>query len=629
LRWDVRRFARAVYGETRTLDVFSWVVRSTTEFLGLIEGLCRRDFVTICIDLETVGLHWWEDKVLSVGIGVPGGRHQGWIIPEELVYTQSVLAGLVALFEADNVTVVGHNVTFDIKFLQQLGVYNARFDHDTMLAHYVLDENTPRDLKTLSTAYLDAPDYEGEMIDANKRKKDGYDVIPRDILYKYNAYDVAYNLELWHLLRETLRDEGLYDRPYMYPIMAAVPHLAELERHGMPVDETKVHDVGVRLEQASDQLLATLIEGAGHEFNPRSWMQVQVIMYDEFGLPKRKGRGFKRGSTNKYARAEARKHLKPTDPRYQWLKTLDDYKSLQKMLSSYVRNLDIADGHVYPYYRLDGAESGRMSARDPAIQTIPRASTGEVGGVVWGQYIRGMFTAPQGYSFVGVDYSQAELRTAAYLSNDPSLMEAYKAGRDIHDETAAFLFGDDWTKEDRQIAKNFNFASIYSFSTSAFQVEEGFSVAKGRRLAQQFQVLRKGLIEWQKEQVKLIHRRGHVETLTGRRRRFPLIVSANSDEAAKAALNMPVQGTASDLTLMSFIAVCGVLKAAGIQPEDARVAALIHDELLLLVRNDLIEDVGNKVKEIMLKIAEQWMPTLPWKVDIEVGPDWGHMKEIQ
>lgn len=611
--WEISRFYRRVHGESRTLDIKYTVVQSEEQLakLDLLQG-------TVCIDLETEDLRWYTSQILSIGIGQ--GSH-AYIIPQELVENVHVIEALRRLF--DRCLVVGHNVTFDTKFLRRLGVENAHFDFDTLLAHYVLNENTPRDLKTLSAAYCDAPDYEGRLVKANKRKKDSYSVLPGAVLYEYNAYDVCYNYLLWTILERELKAEGLYGKPFLYPLMASVPALIRLEEGGMPVDLEALDVLSGELAERADDVAQQMFDLCGHELNLMSWKQVAVVLYKEFRLPKISGRGFEAGSTNVHACTELKARLSEGKVRT-WITLLGDYRSLVKMRSSYVKNLVPYRGHVYPSYRLDGAESGRMSATGPAIQTIPRSGTGEVAGVTWGERVRGSYVAPGGWKFVGVDYGQAELRVAAFLSQDPSMLEAYEAGRDLHSETATALFGPDFTKEQRQIAKNFGFASIYSFSEHAFPVPEGMSKNQTLTLVRMFHRLRQGLVTWQKGQVKKMHRQHYVETLTGRRRRFPLITRVNQDEAAKSAINMPVQGTASDLTLMSFIEVDEWLQESRVP---ARVAALIHDEILLLVRDDYIDLVGYEVRKIMLSVAETWVP-MPWQVDIEVGQDWGHMKEV-
>jgi len=411
--------------------------------------------------------------------------------------------------------------------------------------------------------------------------------------------------------------------------MAAVPYITELERDGMPVSIGKLRGLSTMLGARIEQNHKALEEMCGIEFNPNSWQQVAKIMYVHYGLPKISGRGFKKGSTNVHARDELIERLEPCEART-WLDGLNDLKSLMKLRSSYVDNIIplVSEGLVFPNYRLDGAESGRMSARDPAIQTIPRPGTGRVGDEVWGEHIRGAFVAPEGWSFVGVDYSQAELRTAAALSGDESLLTAYQEGRDIHDETARVLFGDGFSKENRQVAKNFNFASIYSFNENAFQVERGMDRRAAKRLVRSFFALRQGLRTWQREQVAHMRRDGYVETRTGRRRRMPLITQANDDEAQKAAINMPVQGMASELTLLSFIEVASYRKRLREEQDAWRVAALIHDEILLLIRDDYVADIGAFVRDIMLDTAKQWLPEVAWRVDIDVGKDWGHMHAL-
>jgi len=592
---------------------------------------------TVCYDLETDQLVYWEHRILCMGFAYEADR--AFVIPAELIYEETTKDSLNRLF-ASSVLFMGHNIKFDIRFLrQQLGVM-ARAEDDSLVAHYVLDETMYHGLKPLLTNYLDIGDYEGELVQKYlKTKNSMYSEIPPEPLMKYNALDVCYNLRLWYILKGELEEEDLFEMPYRYPLMAALPHMVDMELYGLFCDEDLLTELSERMGEGAVKLQAQLEKMAGRQFNPNSWVQVQRIMYMHFELPIVTGRKFKRMSTCAEARLLIRQKLavlgRQDSIAYKWLELFDQLKSLLKLKSSYIDNLFYRkrtrtrmidpQGKIHPDCLLYGTETGRVSFRDPAIQTIPRPGTGSALGDTFGAHIRGAYcTSPEGWSIMEVDISQAEMRVACALSGDPYLQKIYADNRDLHSEVAISMYGPDYTKDQRNNCKKFNFAFLYGGTEHSFAMETGMSLELSRQFVRDYKELMAVLCAWREVQLAFLREHGYVETVTKRRRRFPLLTNDNLDEARKAALNMPVQGAASDVTLMTFISTCDWLKTTGI--DYARVVATIHDSVLLEVRNDKIEEVGRRVQSIMKTTGEKWFPQVPWKVDIDIGPDWGHLE---
>lgn len=609
-------------------DVSYLVLESTDELWLYVDGLTEGEDLsqtTICIDLECDWLNWWEDDILSIGIGL--NEESAIIIPEELVYDPEVARALTVLFTHPQVRVVGHNFKFDAKFLRhQLGV-PATVDQDTMLAHYVLDENSRHGLKYLLKELFDVPDYEDELVKKHlPNSKSRYGLIPREDLYHYNALDVCYNLLLWESLRDELVDVGMYKEPYRHPIIDSQAVLIDMELRGVLIDTQSLEELSVELRDRIAEVQAELerlgeIEG---EFNPRSWQQVSRVMYEHFNMPKVRGRGYKAGSTCAAAREKIKDHLEFDSDAYQWLEILDTYKRLEKLRSSYVDNLPdyvASDGRVHPDFKIHGTEIGRLSASDPAVQTIPRPGTGEVDGVRWGKAVRDLFTVPEGWRWVKIDYSQAELRVAAALSGDKFLMDVYTQGRDLHSEVAVAMYGDDFTKEERQLCKNFNFSYLYGGTQYSFANEVGLDMATARRFVRRYNKVMSGLSEWKNKQFSMLRRRGYVDTPTGRRRRFPIVTRKNQDDARKASVHAVVSGSASDLNLISMIRI------ARMDLEGVRILLTVHDEIDFAIREDRLEEVIPVLIETMEEVGSDIFPQLPWKADAEVGPAWGSIKK--
>lgn len=585
---------------------------------------------TICYDLETDQLMWWKHKILSAGFAYD--YEHAFIIPEELIYEDCTRKALNKLF-GSGISFVGHNIKFDLRFVMaQLGVTVMPHMEDTLVAHHVLDENMMHGLKPLLSDFLDIGDYEGKLIHRYLRTRgDHYSKIPRDKLYEYNALDVCYTLRLWDILESELIADGLYDRPYRYPMMASQPMLVDMELEGMWVDTDQLQWLSDEMEQGIARLKAELEDECGRKFNPNSWMQVSSIMYDVFKMPKVRGRNFKVGSTCQQARRMILQQIHHDSPAAQWLMKFDQLKSLLKLKSSYVDNvwqyLD-DDSKVHPDGLIYGTESGRLSFRDPPIQTIPRPGTGEAAGETWGQYIRGYYAAPSGYKIVEVDISQAEMRVACALSGEPFLQRIYDNNEDLHTRVALEMYGEDFTKDQRNACKKFNFAYLYGGTEHSFAIEEGMNLKVAKGFVREYRRVMPVLTEWKDSMLQVLKKQGYVETRTGRRRRFPVITNDNWDNARKAAVNMPVQGMASEVTLITAIETWEYLKEAGYWGEEGTLIGLIHDSVLLVVRDDYVTEIAYEVQRIMREVGERWVSEVPWKVDIDIGPDWGHLKDV-
>jgi DNA polymerase-1 len=599
---------------------------------------------TVCLDIESDNVDWWKDKILCYGLSWGMSADQCAIIPEEMVYTSEVRDFFIRLFERRSIKWLGHNFKFDIRFIRhQTGVHNARVDYDSLIADHIIDENRRHALKDLLTEFYDVPDYEKKLVQRYlKNKNDMYSKVPRPHLYHYCIYDVIWTLMLWRDLRRQLEASGLFEQPFLYPTMASQPMLLDMELRGMLIDKGAMSDLSRTLHHDLDQTLEGLREQVGLNFNPNSPKQVSHIMYDILNLPKQKVRGLKPVSTAEPIRLLILKKMEADgvedSPKYRWLYSYQGWKKMEKIRSSYVDNtipLIDENGRVHPDILVYGTETGRLSVRNPALQTIPRADSGEAFGERWGKRIKQCYAAPPGYALVQVDYSQAELRTAAWMAQDEFLMDCYRDGRDIHGEVAEALYPG-WHdrastpegKFQRKRTKMCVFGRVYLGTEYTIAETLHCSLREAREKLAIIDGLLGGLVEWEHEQVHKMRTQGYVETLTNRRRRMPLVTQQNMDDARKAACNSPVQGTASALTTISAITVYNWLEGEyGKVEMRPYIVLLIHDSIMLEVPLHLVYPVAIRVKEIMERVAAEMMPGIPWKADVEVGSSWGELKE--
>jgi DNA polymerase I-like protein with 3'-5' exonuclease and polymerase domains/uracil-DNA glycosylase len=623
-------------------------------------------YATVAMDIESENINWLTDKILC--IQVSWNVHSGAVITEDIVYEPEVRDCLIELFDpANGIKWVGHNFKFDMRFLRhQLGVHNVHTNYDTLIADYVLDENKNHALKVVLTEMYDLPDYEQDLVlKYLKNKNDNYGKVPRKHLYKYGVLDTAYTLRMWYDLRDRLEKSGLFEQPFMYPIMEAQGAYLDMELHGMLISRPVLEQLSKRLRATLDKTQGRLEKMCERSLNLNSHVQVRKVFYDHYKMPVFKATTKTGLSVDAKRRGliESRYIEQGYTPEnhepYKWLYMFGLWKKMEKIRNSYVDNVNKfmdAEGRVHPDILIYGTETGRPSVRNPAVQTIPRTGTGEAFGEVWGKAIKRCYVAPFGYKLVQVDYSQAEMRTATYLSGDPFLTKAYREDIDVHG-TVAELWWPGWKEmkdgETRDLpiigimdrktmrvqAKKGVFARLYLGTEHAIAGILGIPPRRAKPYLAKIDTLLGGLVEWEHHQFSLMQKRGYVETLTGRRRRCPLITRDNRDEARKAACNAPVQGMASDLVLMALIivkkwldgmrnpALCECDWEMENQLDDVHILMTVHDSILLEVPDHLVPYVGITVKLIMEHVGYEWMPNVPWKADIEVGQSWGELKE--
>jgi DNA polymerase I len=569
----------------------------------------------VTFDIETDQVVWYDrpsahgDPILLLAISC--SSNEAAIIGDEALYdTPGVAEALNSFFDRKDLTFVAHNGKFDALFLRHIGI-NARVDFDTMLAHYALDERPgTQGLKACAKEEFGLYDYEEDLVQKYlKSRNDHYSKVPFDQLAQYAGWDVVVTLALYHVFWQRLMDWNLMEWPFRRLLMPAQAALMELEWRGIAVDVPYLTTTAARLEREIEEQTAKLREMSNTpDLNPASPIQLAVVLYDKLHMPQLIRKGVKPRSTN-HEVLEWLGHAYPS----QFIKELLRHRKIAKIKSSYIDNLiEFADlqGRVHASFKITGTETGRLAAADPALQTIPRT------GDPYGALVRGAFVAGPGRVFVIADYSQAELRVMAALSRDPFLIQVYKDGRDLHTEVAKAMFGDHYTKEQRVMCKMFNFAWAYGGNEYSFAQDQGLPLGVAKEFVRKYNLNMAGAVAWKTAQAKLIRQRGYVDTRFGRRRRFMLLTQENAEEADKAAINMPVQSTASDLTLTALTR----LMAKGID-----IVLTVHDSLIAEASVEDAEAVGELMRQAMVDAGNEFVPEVPWKVDVEVRPRWGEV----
>ena len=600
-----------------TVETDYQVILEKADFEAWIKKLQQADF--FAFDTETTSLNYMQARVVGVSFAVAPFEaayvpfaHDYIGVPEQLDEAY-VWEQLKPLLEDPAKAKVGQNLKYDRNVLANHGIDLQGIEHDTMLESYVSDSTaTPHDMDSLALKYLGQKTIHFVDIAGKGAKQLTFDQIKLEEAGPYAAEDADITLRLHQALWPKLESEPSLTEVYREIELPLVPVLSRIERTGALVSKALLNQQSGELGQRLTKLEEEVHELAGEPFNLGSPKQLGVILFEKLELPVIK-------KTPKGAPSTAEEVLAELALDYPLPKLLLEYRSLSKLKSTYTDKLpemiDPDTGRIHTSYHQAVAATGRLSSSDPNLQNIP-IRTAE------GRRIRQAFIAPEGKSIVAADYSQIELRIMAHLSSDSGLLDAFSKGLDVHRATAAEVFGvelEDVSSEQRRKAKAINFGLIYGMS--AFGLGKQLHV--GRNEAQDYIDLYferyPGVQDYMDRTRALAREQGYVETLFGRRLYLPEINAKNKmrvQAAERTAINAPMQGTAADIIKRAMIAVDGWLGNADL---DAQMIMQVHDELVLEVANDQIDEVRGKLCELMSSAAELSVPLL---VEADVGKNW-------
>jgi len=623
LKMDVINFHTIVTGGKipveEGLKVITVLDRKTFKrCLADLEGI-------VAYDIETTGLYPWafDGEITSLGFGT--AKHQ-WIIPllhKDVDWADGDIQWMVDQLDekitSGDIKLVTQNGKFDL--LWSRVKFNVRWHNhfDTMLAHYMLDENMNHDLKYLSKIYFNAPDYD---VPLEVKQFKG----PLDQCVTYQACDVYYTRKLYFRLKRELKaDLGLW-QVFEHILMPSANLFIGVEYRGVFVNHEKFGEAEAHLRKLIDEAKLELDKYA--QINWGSPKQVGDLLYKTMKLPIKE-------RTKKGAPSAGESALKQID--HPLVAALLKYRGAKQQLSFFIEGWKpyLVKNRLHPSFKLHGTVTGRLSCENPNLQQVPRDPL-----------IRSLITAPPGYTLLDIDLSQIELRIAGHMADERNLLNAFDSGIDAHwltmtremgragsnpdlvRSTATKLLGykpknygealdaifeagpgkcadiDPRWKELRKKAKAINFGYLFGMWWRKFiqYARDNYDVivteAEAQASRESFFDLYPGFTEWHKAQRKFAARHGFVRSLSGRKRRLPEAMSQNDtpqkQEALRQSINSPVQSFANDLNLMALLEICSEYKAPIIYP-----VGTVHDACLIEVRNDHLVEVTKRMLEIM------------------------------
>ena len=582
-----------------------------------LEKLAQAEY--FAFDTETTSLDYMEAKLVGVSFSCEPGSaayvpvaHDYDGAPEQLS-TEHLLGKLRGLLENESTQVIGQNLKYDMSVMANHGIQWRAQLLDTMLESYVLNSVASRhNLDSLALKYLGVNTVQYEDIAGKGVKQLGFNQIALDKAAHYAAEDADITFQLHAVLWQKLKAEASLAKIYTDIELPLLPVLLRIERCGVLLDEAQLNVQSQELAKLLAELEQEAFGLAGEEFNLGSPKQLQEILFEKGGIKPLK-------KTPKGQPSTAEPVLQELALDYPLPKVIMAHRGLSKLKSTYTdqlpRQVNPRTGRVHTSYQQAVAATGRLSSTDPNLQNIPVRTEA-------GRRVRKAFIAPPGYQLVAADYSQIELRIMAHLSGDEGLVSAFQEGLDIHQATAAEVFGvalDTVQVEQRRSAKAINFGLIYGMS--AFGLARQLHIARGdaQRFIDRYFEHYPGVKRYMEQTRRLAADQGYVETLFGRRLYLPEINASNFQRrqaAERTAINAPMQGTAADIIKRAMIEVDAWLAASEL---DTRITMQVHDELVLEVPEGRLDEVSAGVTERMSGAAELSIPLI---VDIGVGDNW-------
>ncbi len=513
------------------------------------------------------------------------------------------------VLEDESIKKVGHDLKGDFAALKLLGIVMRGLEFDTMVGAYVL--NSARSSYSIGDVAFEQLGVELPQINPKAKNKDLEPAIDFTTCAETEA--------AWHLvpvLRAKIERDGLLGLVEQVE-MPLVPVLAEVELRGVAVDTKYLGGLSIHLNDRIRELEHEIYELAGHEFNIGSPKQLQTVLFEERQIPS--GKKTKTGYSTDAETLETLALIHPI------VAHILEWRELSKLKSTYAdalpKLINPRTGRIHTSLNQAVTTTGRLSSSEPNLQNIPIRT--EIG-----REIRKAFIATNDNVLISADYSQIELRIFAHVTDDPELVRAFENDEDIHTATATTLFGvteSEVTSDMRRRAKTVNFAVIYGMSDFGLAKELGISPREAHEYIDRYFGKFPGVRRYAEETVAYARENGFVTTILGRRRYVPEITSGNRNFrqfAERAAVNMPIQGTAADIMKIAMIRVDEAIHRAGLKTE---MVLQVHDELVFEAPPEEVARVVPMVKELMENAHPLAVKLIS---DVKIGKNWAEMQPV-
>ncbi|NQZ45690.1 MAG: DNA polymerase I [Flavobacteriaceae bacterium] len=569
---------------------------------------------SVCFDTETTSINPLEAELVGIAFSWESGKGFYVPMPEDREQTQQRVEKLRPFFEDEAIEKIGQNLKYDIKVMQNYGVDVKGKLFDTMLAHYLINPDMRHNMDVLSETYLNyTPVSITELIGKKGKNQLSMRQVALEKQTEYAVEDADITLQLSQQFRpelEAAKTDTLF-QDIEVPLLRV---LADMEREGINLDESFLNELSVDLESDIKRLEAQIYEQAGEQFNIASPKQLGEILFGKMNLVEKP----KKTKTGQYSTSEEVLSYLAKD--HEIIQNVLDYRGLAKLKSTYVdalpNEVQAHSGRVHTDYMQTVAATGRLSSNNPNLQNIPiRTERGR-------QVRKAFIPRDDDHVLLAADYSQIELRIIAALSEEDTMISAFKNGEDIHASTASRVFGvplEEVTREQRSNAKTVNFGIIYGVSAFGLSNQTDLSRSEAKELIETYYKTYPKLRNYMGEQVDFARDNGYVQTVLGRRRYLKDINAGNQvvrGAAERNAVNAPIQGSAADIIKIAMINIHKKLNEGNYR---TKMLLQVHDELVFDCYKPELEAMKALIKSEM---ENAYLMKVPLDVEVGVGNNW-------
>jgi DNA polymerase-1 len=583
---------------------------------SLLEFLLVQEEVSF--DTETTGLDTMTARLVGLSFCyMPGEAYYVPVPQDSFKAGQALVEEFQPFFNAEHIVKVGQNIKYDLTILKHYGVSIKGKLFDTMLAHYLIEPDMRHNMDILAETYLHyTPVSILELIGPKgKNQKTMADIDPARVS-DYACEDADVTLQLKHVFEPMLKDINLLGllNDVENPL---VPVLADIEYEGVKIDSNAMTEYSAELQGYIKELETQIFEAAGEEFNIGSPKKLGEILFDKLGMG---GSKTKKTKTGQHATGEeVLSQLAAENP---VAALILEHRQLTKLRSTYVEALpqlvNKNDGRVHTSFNQAVTATGRLSSTNPNLQNIPIRTEK-------GREIRKAFVPRDDqHVLLAADYSQIELRIMADFSGDPTMIEAFRLGQDIHASTASKVFNVPLEAVDgemRRKAKTVNFGIIYGIS--AFGLAQRLSISRKEAvdIIEAYFVEFGSVKKFMDDSINRARELEYAETLLGRRRYLRDINSRNATlrgYTERNAINAPIQGTAADIIKKAMIDIHAWLEQEKL---GTKMILQVHDELVFDAVAEEVDFIKPKIRELMIN-ALPLKRGVPMEVEIGTGKNW-------
>ena len=604
-----------VYSSRNTYKSVPHLYQTVQHGLGtklFIQNLLNQK--SVCFDTETTGLNPLTAELVGIAFSWEAGSGFYLPFPEAREEAQELIEQLRPFFESESIQKIGQNLKYDIKVLKKYGVSVKGKLFDTMLAHYLINPDMRHNMDVLAETYLNyTPISIEELIGKKGKNQLSMRDVPIEQQTEYAVEDADITLQLKNHFETELGEantQKLFDEIEI-PLLRV---LADMELEGINLDEGFLKSLSVELDSDIKKLETEIYEAAGETFNIASPKQLGEILFDKMKLVDKP----KKTKTGQYSTAEDVLSYLAKD--HKIIRDILEFRGLSKLKSTYVdalpEQVESSTNRVHTDYIQTVAATGRLASNNPNLQNIPiRTERGR-------QVRKAFIPRDKEYVLLAADYSQIELRIIAALSEEDTMIQAFKNGEDIHASTASKVFNvpiNEVTREQRSNAKTVNFGIIYGVSAFGLSNQTDLNRTEAKDLIEAYYKTYPKLRKYMSEQVDFAREHEYVQTVLGRRRYLKDINSRNAvvrGAAERNAVNAPIQGSAADIIKIAMIKIHQKLEAGNFK---SKMLLQVHDELVF----DAYKPELDQLKTLIKTEMENAYPlAVPLDVDMGIGENW-------